>query len=101
MHNSYKTLIDPFEKWKEKKLEGKEIRKHLIDGAQKTIVDMVLDVVDGEEALLKPNGEFNNKILRDFAKNLKENEKEEFIDAIKEKRKRQIKEKEEKEKGEK
>jgi len=28
-HNAYKALSDPFEKWKDKKLEGKIFKRHL------------------------------------------------------------------------
>ena len=83
-HNTYKNLIDPFEKWKSKKLDGKIFKKHLIDGAQKTIVDTIFEIVDEKKPLFKPNGEFNDKILNDFIGGLKENEKNELIKAIKE-----------------
>ena len=85
VHNAYKSLIDPFEKWKKKKFEGKVFTKHLIDGAQETMVDMILDIIDQKEILFKINGEFNDKILNDLFENFKENEKKEIGEAIKEK----------------
>ena len=87
-HNTYKNLINPFEEWKEEKFKGKIFKKHIFDGAQKTVVDMFFKIVDGKEVLIKPNGEFNNKILNDLVKNFKENEKKELMDALEEYKKK-------------
>ena len=95
-HNTYKNLINPFEEWKEEKFKGKIFRKHLLDGAQKTVVDKIFSLVDGKEVLIKPNGEFNNEILNDLVKDFKANEKKELISAIDEYLKKDKKKKEEK-----
>ena len=100
-HNTYKNLINPFEEWKKEKFEGKIFRKHLLDGAQKTVVDKIFKLVDGKEVLIKPNGEFNNEVLNDLVKNFKENEKKEFMSAIDEYLEKNKKKKEEEEEKEK
>ena len=88
VHNVYKTLSDPFEKWKDKKFEGQIFKRHLIDGAQKTVADMIINVAGGERGLLKPNGEFNGMLVDELLNNFQKNEKDEIIDAIKEKLKK-------------
>ena len=92
VHNVYKSLSDPFEKWKDEKFKGQIFKRHLIDGAQKTVADMIVDIAGGERALLKPNGEFNGLIIDELLKNFRKNEKDEIIEAIKEKLKKKKKE---------
>ena len=87
-HNAYKALSDPFEKWKDKKFEGQIFKRHLIDGAQKTVADMIVDVVGGERGLVKPNGEFNGMLVDELLNNFQKNEKDEIFEALKEKLKK-------------
>ena len=46
------------------------------------MVDMAFELIDGKQVLIKPNGEFNNDVLNDLAKNFTKNEKEAFIKAL-------------------
>ena len=87
-HNVYKALSDPFEKWKDKKFEDQIFKRHLIDGAQKTVADMIINVVGGERDLFKPNGELNGMLVDDLLNNFQKNEKDEILEAVKEKLKK-------------
>ena len=95
VHNGYKRLTDPFDKWIDKKLNKEDFLNHFVKGAKKTVENMATDIISTKKPLFKVNGEFNDKLIDDFVKDFGENEKNEiykyFVDQLK-KRSREIKE---------
>ena len=87
IHNGYKQLKNPFDKWIDKKFDDKIIQKHMIKGLKSTIDDMAENIVKSKAPLFKIDGKFNQKLIDDFINNLIDNEKDEiykaFIESLK------------------
>ena len=102
VHNGYKRLNEPFDKWIDKKLNKEDFLNHFIKGAKKTVGNMATDLISTKKPLFKVNGEFNDKLIDDFINEFKENEEDEiykyFVDQLK-KNARTIKEEKNKNKN--
>jgi len=80
-HNSYKSLTNPFKKWVNEKVKTNdekfnEIQSFILDGVEKTVDDLVLDIIDNKKNLFNERGEFNHELLNDFINDLKMNEQD-------------------------
>ena len=92
IHNGYKRMTNPFEKWIDKNLDDNIFVKHFAKATKKTIDDMACDLLATKAHLFKINGEFNNKLIDDFVHNFEKNYQDEaykgFIEALKKEAKR-------------
>ena len=53
LHNEYKLLTDPFNKWVDNKLEGKILTKHLTNGAIKSVDNMIVNLLSEKSHIFK------------------------------------------------